>query len=332
MKAVVYEQYGAPEVLHMADIPKPTPKDNEILVKVRAVTVGFGDLMARDFKHVTPRSFNMIFPFWLLSKFSFGLNAPKQRILGAEYAGEVEAVGTAVTRFKVGDAVFGYRGINLGAYVEYLCVPADGLVEFKPANLTYEEAAAIPYGALTALNLLRKVDIKRGNKVLINGASGGIGAAALQLAKHYGAQVTGVAGTARLDLLRALGADKVLDYTRDDFTQAGETYDVIFDILGRSPFGRAKKALKPDGRMLFASFKLKQLVQMLWTARRGGKRVICALSSEKPADLTLIKELVEAGKIKAIIDRCYPFEEAAAAHRHAESGHKRGSIVLSVGA
>ncbi|MBL8134303.1 MAG: NAD(P)-dependent alcohol dehydrogenase [Anaerolineae bacterium] len=331
MKAVVYEQYGAPEVLHVAEIAKPTPKDGEILVKVHAATVGFGDLIARDFKRVTPRTFNMLGLFWLMAKLSFGVNAPRQPILGAEFAGEVEAVGGAVTRFKVGDAVFGYRGQNLGAYAEYLCVPADGMVEIKPANLTYEEAAAIPYGALTALNLLRKVDIKQGQKVLINGASGGIGSAALQLAKHFGAHVTGVAATPRLDLMRALGADKVLDYTQDDFTKSGDsTYDVIFDILGRSSFARAKKALKPDGRFLLASFKLKQLGQMIWTSWRGGKRVICALSSEKPADLTLIKELVEAGTLKVIIDRCYPLDQAAAAHRHAESGNRRGSIVLSM--
>jgi NADPH:quinone reductase-like Zn-dependent oxidoreductase len=219
----------------------------------------------------------------------------------------------------------------MGANAEYLCMPENGLVAIKPANMTFEEAAVVPYGAITALNLLRKVNIQRGQKVLINGASGGIGSAAVQLAKHYGAEVTGVCATPRVEFVKALGADKVIDYTKEDFTQNGETYDLIFDIMGKSSFSRCKNSLKPNGRYLLASFKMKQLFQMLWTSIVGDKKVICALSSESPKDLVFIKELVEAGKIKSIIDRCYPWEQIADAHRYVEGGHKRGNVVVTVG-
>ena len=242
----------------------------------------------------------------------------------------VEAVGAQVTRFKPGDAVFGYRGQNMGAYAEYVCMPESGMLALKPATMTFEEAATVPYGALTALALLRKVNLQPGQKVLINGASGGIGAAAVQLAKYYGAEVTGVCGTPRLDFVKALGADKVIDYTKEDFTRSGETYDVIFDILGKTSFGRGRKALKPNGRYLFASFKMKQLLQMLWTKIAGGQKVICALSSEKPDDLTFIKGLIEAGQYKAIVDRRYPMTQAAEAHRYVEQGHKKGNVVIAV--
>lgn len=329
MKAMVYTEYGTPDVLHLSEVPKPTPKDDEILVRVRATDVGFGDLMARQFNTFTPRSFNMPSILWLYARLEMGLSKPKKQILGGEFAGEVEAVGSAVTRFKPGDQVFGYPSSNLGAYAEYICMSETASVMLKPANMTYEEATTVPYGALTALNLLKKVDIQPGQKVLINGASGSIGAAALQLAKAYGAHVTAVCGTPRRDYVKALGADKVIDYTREDFTRSGETYDVILDILGKTSFARCKKSLKPNGRLLYASFKMKQLFQMLWTSIRGGKRVICALAMDKQADLAQIRELVEAGKIKAILDRCFPLERAAEAHRYAESGQKRGSIVLT---
>jgi len=330
MKAVVYTEYGSPDVLHLADIAKPTPKDSEVLVKIYATTVNFGDILARNFKAVTPRSFNMPFFFWLPAKIVFGLSKPKITILGAELAGEVEAVGKDVTRFKAGDQVFAYRGQNMGANAEYLCMPEDGIVAIKPTNMTYEEAATVPYGALTALNLLRKVDIQPGQNVLINGASGGIGSAAMQIAKYFGAEVTGVCSTQRVALVKSLGADKVIDYTKQDFTQNGETYDVILDILGKSSFSRCKNSLKPNGRYLLASFKMKQLFQMLRTSITGGKKVICALSMEKTEDLILIKELVEAGKIKSIIDRCYPLEQTADAHRYVESGHKKGIVVVTL--
>ncbi|MBC7810030.1 MAG: NAD(P)-dependent alcohol dehydrogenase [Burkholderiales bacterium] len=330
MKAVVYTEYGSPDVLHLKEVPTPSPKDNEVLIRIRANSVNIGDIWARDFGSITPRKFSMPILFWLPARLTFGFNKPKKQILGNEFAGEVTEVGKDVRRFKVGDPVFGYRGMNMGANAEYLCMPADGLVAHKPANMSYEEAATVPGGAMTALNLLRKVDIQRGQKVLINGASGGIGSYALQLAKYYGAEVTGVCSTPGMERVKALGADRVIDYTKEDFTKNGETYDLIFDIMGKSSFARLKNSLKPNGRYLLASFKMKQLFQMLVTSRSGGKKVICALSSENLEDLLLVKELVEAGTIKSIIDRCYPLEQAADAHRYYESGLKRGQVVITL--
>jgi NADPH:quinone reductase-like Zn-dependent oxidoreductase len=329
MKAIVYTEYGPPDVLKLTEIEKPAPKDNEILIKVHARPVGFGDITARNFRNITPRKFSMPLPLWLPTRLMFGFRKPRIKILGAELAGEVEAVGKDVKLFKAGDQVFGYRGPRFGANAEYLCMPENGLVALKPTNMTYEEAAAVPYGAMTALNLLRKVTIHSGQKVLINGASGGIGSYALQLARHYGAEVTGVCSTPRLELVKALGADHAIDYTQEDFTENGETYDLIFDILGKSSFSRCKNSLTENGRYLLASFKMRQLFQMLWTSMIGGKKVICALSGESPDDLIVIKELVEAGKIRAIIDRCYPLEQAAEAHRYVEAGHKKGHVVIT---
>jgi NADPH:quinone reductase-like Zn-dependent oxidoreductase len=330
MKAVIYTEFGPPEVLHLTERPKPVPRHNEVLIRLHATSVAYGDLLARNFKNVSRREFNMPLPLLLLSRMVFGFSKPKVNILGSEFAGVVEAVGAQVTRFKPGDAVFGYRGQNMGAYAEYMCMPESGMLALKPAKMTFEEAATVPYGALTALTLLRKVNLQPGQKVLINGASGGIGAAAVQLAKCYGAEVTGVCGTPRLDFVKALGADKVIDYTKEDFTRNGETYDVIVDILGKTSFGRGRKALKPNGRYLFVSFKMKQLLQMLWTKIAGGRKVICALSSEKPDDLTFIKGLIEAGRYKAIVDRRYPMTQAAEAHRYVEQGHKKGNVVIAV--
>ena len=211
--------------------------------------------MARNYRAISPRQFNMLFLFWLLAKLSFGLNRPKNTILGNEFAGEVEAVGSVVTKFKPGDPVFGYLGQNMGAYAEYFCVPENGVMAIKPAHMTFEEAAAVPYGAIMALHLLRKVNLQPGQKVLINGASGGIGSAAVQIAKHFGAEVTGVCGAPRLEFVKALGADHVIDYTVEDFTQNGETYDLIFDILGKSDFARCKNSLKPERNPSFRQFQ-----------------------------------------------------------------------------
>jgi NADPH:quinone reductase-like Zn-dependent oxidoreductase len=316
MKATICTKYGSPDVLQLQEVARPTPKNNEILIRVHATSVTFGDTMARNFKAISPSEFNMPFIFWLLAKISFGLKQPKITILGSEFAGEVEAVGKDVKRFKKGDQVFGYPGQSFGAYAEYLCMPENSVLSIKPANMTYEEAAVVPYGAIMALNLLRKVNVHNGQKVLINGASGGIGSAAVQIAKYFGAEVTGVCGTPRLEFVKSLGADKVIDYTKEDFTQDGETYDLIFDILGKSSFSLCQGSLKPNGILLFASFKMKQLFQMLWTSRIGSKRVICALAPGSVEDLISVKELIEAGKIKAVIDRRYPLEEAAEAHRY----------------
>jgi NADPH:quinone reductase-like Zn-dependent oxidoreductase len=330
MKAIVYTKYGPPDVLELKEVEKPAPKDNEILIRIHAISVNYGDILARNFKKVSPRTFTMPMLLWLPTRMYFGFGKPRKKILGNEFAGEIEAAGKDVKRFRKGDRVFGYRGQSMGAYAEYLCMPEDGVVTIKPANMTHEEAAVVPMGAITALNLLRKVNIRSRQKVLINGASGGIGSAAVQLARYYGAEVTGVCGTPRLEFVKSLGADKVIDYTKEDFTQSGETYDLILDILGKSSFSRCKKSLKQNGRYLLASFKMKQLFQMLWTKIIGGKKVICAVSPEKTEDLILIKELIEAGKIKSFIDRRYPLEQTAEAHRYVEEGHKKGKVVITV--
>ncbi len=331
MKAIIYTEYGSPEVLHLAELEKPVPKDHEILIRVRASSVNYGDLTARNFGNISANQFHMLGLFWLLARFAFGLNKPNNHVLGSELAGEVEAVGLAVTRFKQGDQVFGYTGQGMGAYAEYRCMPETGMVTHKPSNLSYAQAATIPYGAITALNLLKKAKLQARQRILINGASGAIGAAAVQLAKHhFGAHVTGVGSSQRLELIRSLGADSVIDYSQQDFTKNGQSYDLILDVLGKGSFSRARASLQPNGRYLFASFKAKQLLQMLWTSVFGKQKVICALSEEKPQDLVLIKELCEAGKIKAFVDQDYPLEQTAAAHRYVESGRRTGSVAITI--
>jgi NADPH:quinone reductase-like Zn-dependent oxidoreductase len=331
MKAAFYTEYGPPEVLNLQEVPKPTPQDNDILVRVRATTVNYGDISARNFKAMTPREFNMPLPLLLPVRMMFGFNKPRRGILGSEFAGNVEAVGKGVTRFKRGDPVFGYVGQRMGAYAEYLCVPEDGTVAPKPANMSYEEAATVPYGGIMALSLLRKADVQPGQKVLVNGASGGIGSAAVQLATaHFGADVTGVCSTPRLAYVESLGASRAIDYTQEDFTQSGETYDLIFDILGKRSYPQVKDALTQNGRYLLASFKTRHLLQMLRTSLGSSKKVICAMASESAEDLSFLKALVEAGKIKAIIDKHYPLEQAAEAHRYVAEGRKQGHVVITV--
>jgi len=330
MKAVTYTEYGAPDVLKLTEVAKPAPKANELLIRIHATTVNTGDLWARNFKAISPRQFSMSLPMWFAARLMFGFNKPKINILGAELAGEVVAVGAKVTRFKIGDPVFGYRGPAFGGNAEYLAMPESGLVALKPTNMTFIEAATVPYGAMTALNLLRKVALQPGQKILINGASGGIGSYAVQLAKHYGAAVTGVCSTLRMELVKTLGADHVIDYTQEDFTKNGQRYDVIFDILRRSSFAGVKNSLTANGRYLLASFKAPQLLQMLLTSMQNGPKVICALSIENQADLLQVKELVEAGKLKAVVDRCFPLAQVAEAHRYVEAGQKKGSVVITV--
>jgi NADPH:quinone reductase-like Zn-dependent oxidoreductase len=332
MKAVVYTEYGPPDVLHLTQVQKPTPKEDEMLIKVKATSVGFGDLTVRRFGMISPSEFNMPLPMWLLGRMSFGFSRPKYRILGHEFAGEVDAVGERVHRFKTGDRVFGFFGDSMGGNAEYATVSEDRAIALMPANVTYAEAAVLPYGAFIALNLLRKAEPRPGEKVLINGASGGFGSAAVQLAKHYGAEVTGVAGTARLGFVRALGADHLIDYTVEDFTQNGKTYDLIFDVLGRSSFARCKGSLTPNGRYFLASFKAGHLFDMLWTSIGSRKKVICGLAMpERMEDLLEVKTLIEAGVIKAVIDKTFPLEQTVEAHRYVEAGHKKGHIVITVG-
>jgi NADPH:quinone reductase-like Zn-dependent oxidoreductase len=331
MKAIVYTEYGTPDVLQLQEVAKPTPKDNEILIRVYATTVNYGDLTARNFKNISSSQFNMPGLFWLLARMSFGLTKPKITILGSELAGEVEAVGKDIKRFKIGDQVFGYTSQSMGAYAEYRCMSETAMVTHKPNNMTYEEAAAIPYGAIMALSLLKKINLQPKQQILINGASGAIGSAAVQLAKfHFGAQVTGVCSTRRLGLVKSLGADCVIDYSKQDFTKNAKTYDVIFDILGKGSFRRAQNSLKQNGRYLCASFKTKQLLEMLWTSIVGKQKAICAFAEEKLENLELIKALCEAGEIKAFLDRSYLLEQAAEAHRYIEAGHRTGSVVITL--
>lgn len=328
MKAIIFEKYGPPEVLQLKEIDKPTPKDKELLIKVYATAVNFGDIYTRDLRKITARKSLMPFVLWFVSKMMLGFRKPKIKILGSEFAGEIESVGKDVKLFKKGDQVFGYLGMSMGTNAEYLCMPEKGTVAIKPTNMTHEEAATVSGNSMTALNILGKVNIQSGQKVLINGASGGIGSIALQLAKNSGAEVTGVCGTPRLEYIKALGADKVIDYTKEDFTENGETYDLIFDVLGKSSFSRCKKSLNKNGIYLLANFKLPQLLQNLRTSIIGRKKVKCVLNITE--NIGVIKELIEAGKIITVIDKRFPLEQAADAHSYIEKGLKKGSVVLTI--
>jgi NADPH:quinone reductase-like Zn-dependent oxidoreductase len=317
MKAIVYTNYGSADVLRLKEVDKPIPKDNEVLIKVSATTVTAGDWHLRKGD-----------PFF--ARFFTGLMKPKNPILGHELAGEIESVGKDVTRFKKGDAIFGSTGFGSGTYAEYVTLPEDGLVAIKPDSVTYEQAAAVPVGALTALYFLRKGKLRSGQKVLINGASGSVGTFAVQLAKHFGAEVTGVSSTAHVELVKSLGADKVIDYTKEDFTKNGQIYDLIFDTVGKAPYSRVKNSLATKGYYVSTAFGLSLLVQMLITSMTGGKKVIVGIAEEIPEELLFLKELVEAGKIKPVITKRYPLEQIAEAHKYVESGHKTGNAVITV--
>ncbi len=316
MKAIAYTKFGPPEVLQLQDVDKPTPKANEVLIKIVATTVVKEDPDMR----VSP-GFN-------------GFLKPRNPILGQELAGEIESIGKDVTRFKPGDSVFGIE--SFGAYAEYKCMREGGALAIMPSNMSYEEAASVPNGALTALAFLRdQAKVHSGQTVLIYGASGSVGAAAVQLAKYYGAQVTGVCSTAHLEWVKSVGADRVIDYTREDFAQNAQAYDIVFDTVGKRSFSDCKGSLRDGGTYLSTVPAPLTMLYALWPARRGSKRVKFVAAGLKPAsektkDLVFLKELVEAGRLKAVIDRCYPLEQMAEAHRYVEQGHKKGNVVITV--
>lgn len=322
MKAAVYNSYGPPDILEVKDVEKPVPQDDEVLVRVHATTVCAADWRLRK---ADP----------LLVRFMNGLWRPTRvHILGMEFAGQVESVGKAVSRFRPGDQVFGGAGFKFGAHAEYICLPEDALLAAKPATMSYEEAAAVLFGAVTALHFLRKAGIQAGQKVLVYGASGSVGVFAVQLAKHFGARVTAVCSTTNLELVKSLGADEVVDYTKEDFSMAGPVYDIVFDAHGKSGFSRSLNAVKRGGRYVrigpsggtLAFFG--DILRGIWVSMTGATKVIGGITRSAVDDLSFLRELIEAGELRTVIDRRYALDQIAEAHRYAEAGHKRGHVVI----
>ena len=321
MKAIVYERYGPPDVLVSKNIDQPVVKDNEVLVKNLATTVTSGDYRLRSLD--VPTGFKMI------TKLVFGFNRPRKPVLGMEFAGIVETVGQNVTSFNCGDRVFGTS--NMGAYAEYLAIPEKEPIATLPKNMSFTEAVAVPFGALSSLVYLRDFGkIKAGDKVLVNGASGGLGTYAVQLAKYYGATVTGVCSTANVSLVKSLGADAVIDYTKEDFSTNGETYDIIFDTVGKITFAGCKASLTSNGRFLLAVAGLPDYLNVLRTAIFSRQKAVAGVAVFKKKDLIFVKELIEVGRIKAVVDRQYPIADIVAAHRYVDKGHKKGSVVITI--
>jgi NADPH:quinone reductase-like Zn-dependent oxidoreductase len=326
MKAIVWTKYGPPDVLQLREVEKPTPKDNEVLIRIAASTVTAGDCEVRSLK--------LPFVLSLPMRLYIGFRKPERvPIPGTELAGEIEAVGQDVSRFKPGDQVFGTAGFSMGAYAEYTCMPEDsedGVLVSKPPNMTFEEAAAVTVGGLEALHFLRKGNIQNGQRILINGAGGSIGTFGVQLAKHYGAEVTAVDSTAKLEMLSSVGADHVVDYTQEDFSKSGKRYDVIFDVVGKRSFARSIRTLKSNGIYLGANPRLPQILSGLWTSWTSSKKVIFGTANYKAEDLRFLAGLIEAGTLKTVIDRRYPLEETAEAHHYVETGQKKGNVVIVV--
>ncbi len=322
MKAAVYEKYGPPEVVSIRDIPKPEPKDDEVLVRMRATTVTSGDWRGR--------SLDMPPGFGVFGQLVFGIGKPRQPVLGTELAGDVEAVGRAVTAFAVGDAVFAFVGAKMGAHAEYRCVRESGPIVKKPANLDYGEAAALSFGGATALDFLRRGALVAGERLLVVGASGCVGSATVKLAKHLGAHVTGVTSTPNVALVRSFGADQVIDYTQEDFTKSGEAYDVVMDTTGTAPYSRSRSSLKPGGRLLSVLGSFGDLLEAPWVSLFSNKKVIAGPAGERVEDLRELAKLAEAGVYEPFIDERFPLERIVDAHRKVDSGHKRGNVVVMI--
>jgi len=319
MKAIVFTKYGSPDVLQVREVVKPAPKDKDVLIKIYATSVTSGDCRMRKADPFAIRFFN-------------GLTRPKKTtVLGNEFSGEIEEVGKDVKLFRKGDQVFGQTGMGLGANAEYICLPEDGTIAIKPANITHEEAATIPFGGSTALHFLRKANIRSGQKILIYGASGSLGTAAIQLDRYFETEVTGVCSTANVELVKSLGAGKVIDYTKEDFTKSGGNYDIIFDTTGQSPFSGCVKSLTQNGIYLRAvHMSISSNVRGLWTSMTSSRKIIGGVATELKENLIFLRELIEAGKLKPVIDRSYPFEQIAEAHRYVDQGHKKGNVAVTI--
>lgn len=324
MKAAVYERYGPPEVVELRQIEKPAPRDDEVLIKLRATTVTVADHRLRALDVPTG--------FELPMRLATGVFRPRQRILGSELAGDVEAVGKQVRTFNVGDPVFAFADLGLRCHAEYRCVPESGALAPKPSKLTYEQAAALSFGGTTALHFLRKARVESGEKVLINGASGAVGTACVQLARHFGAEVTAVCSTANMQLVASLGATHVIDYTAEDFTRNGRTYDVILDTVGTAPLSRSKGSLSERGRLVLILATLPQMLSSPWVSMTSKKKVILGVASGRADDLRYLAKLAEAGGFTPVIDRSYPFEQIVEAHRYVDTGRKRGNVVITLSA
>ncbi|UCE91329.1 MAG: NAD(P)-dependent alcohol dehydrogenase [Methanobacteriota archaeon] len=322
MKAIVCTKYGPPDVLQLKEVDKPSPKPNEVLIKIHTSTVTTGDCRIRSFTFASW--------FWLPGRIMFGITKPRKEIPGWELSGEIESTGKNVTQFKKGDKVFGYsKGVSFGGTnAEYKCLSQDRIVTIDLSRISYEDAAVLPVGGLTALYLLRKANVEVGQKVLIYGASGSVGTYAVQLSKYYGAEVTGVCSSRNFELVKSLGADTVIDYTKEDFTKNGLTYDVIFDAVSKISFHRCKDSLQKNGAYLTVDWPF---LQRVWTSITSEKRILFGMSTDSNEDLIFLKELVEKGKLKPVIDRSYPLEEAVEAYRYVDQGHKKGNVIITVG-
>ena len=317
MKAIELTKYGAPEFLQMIEVEKPSPKENEVLIKIHASSVSSGDARMRRAD-----------PF--IIRLIFGFKRPRKPILGVVLAGEIEAIGASVSKYKIGDQVFGSSGMNFGAHAEYVTVPEDAVLALKPGNMSYEEAASIPFGATASMHFLRIANIQQGQKILIYGASGALGTMAVQLAKNYGAEITAVCSTRNVELMKSLGADHVIDYTREDFTRNGKKYDVVFDTIGKISLRKALKSLSDNGHLLLASAGIGTMIGGSIKSMFIKKKIVSGVIKETVKDMNFFKQLIEKGSLKAVIDRTYPLEQIAEAHAYVDKGHKKGNVIIAI--